>query len=172
MKRVNARAVYTGTLVAILGAVAGFSLATVAITSSTQSGQANYVSAGGAVTGLTFTSAVLGSVGLLAPSASSGTASSPQALIIGTNTFCVSASCTSGHVEETVTYSFTTSFAGAILITVTTSATGGGSGTVYLAQATIAVSGSIALVWDYGTSTGTITSITATAQQCSGSTCP
>src|SRR5689334_14357619 len=101
MRRIASRTIYALTLAGVAGLLGGFALASVAITSTTQNGQANFISAGGAVTGLTFSSAVLGSVGLVPPSASTGTASTPQTLGAASNSFCLSASCTTGHIQET-----------------------------------------------------------------------
>jgi hypothetical protein len=171
MKRIGGRAIYVGTIVAILAMIGGFVAATVSITNSSQNSQANFVSASGAVTGLTYTSTVLTSV-VGSPPASSGTPGAPQTLAAGANTWCVSAACTNGDVSENITYTFTVALAGSIMIHVNVVATSNTVRTVYLAQAGTAVAGTIVLVVDLGTTTSTITSITVTAQQCSGATCP
>lgn len=173
MKRIGGRAVYVGTIVAILAMIGGFVAATVAITNSSQNSQANFVSATGAVTGLSYTSSVLASVAG-APAAPTGTAAAPQAVIAGANVFCVSATCTNANVAENVTYTFTTSMTGSVQLTINVVASTNTLRTVYLAQASTAVAGTIILVVDVGTATSTITSITVTAQQCTGAggTCP
>jgi hypothetical protein len=172
-KRIPGRTIYAATILAMLGLVGGYALATISITASTQTGEANYISAGGAITGLSYTSTVLSMTSNPAPAASTGTSSAPQLLLIGANAFCAN-TCTAGDVAEIVTYTFTTSFAGAAQIKMqVTASSGGGSTTFYLAQAVVAVSGTIVLTWDMGTSTSTITAVTLTAQQCSSSTsCP
>ena len=172
-KRIPGRTIYAATILAMLGLVGGYALATISITSSTQNGQANYISAGGAITGLTYTMTELSMTANPAPSASSGSPTAPQALVTGANAFCAN-TCTAGDVAEITTYTFTTSFAGAAQIKMqVTASAGGGSTTFYLAQASTAVGGTIVLTWDMGTSTATITAVTLTAQQCSSSTsCP
>ncbi|HEV2317477.1 MAG TPA: hypothetical protein VGV89_07890 [Thermoplasmata archaeon] len=142
------------------------------MTNSSQNGEGNFVSASGAVTGLTYTSTVLGVTGSPAPSSSSGTAGAPQAVAAGANDFCAN-TCTAGDFAQVVTYTFTTSMSGSIQITIqVTATTGGGAATIYLKQAAAAVGGTIVLTWDLGTATNSITSVTLTAQQCSGATCP
>ena len=172
-RRISEKAVYVATILAMLGLVGGYALATISVTASTQNGIANYVSAGGSITGFTYSSTQLKAVGTPAPSASTGTATAPQSLIAVLDAYCAN-TCTTGDLAEIVTYSFTTSFSGAVQIALqVTASSGGGSATIYLAQATIAVTGSITITWDLGATTSTITSVSATAQQCSSSTtCP
>jgi hypothetical protein len=170
MKRWNGKAIYAGTIVAMLALVAGFVAATVAITNSSQNAEGNFVSASGSVTGLTYASTQLLSV-TGSPAASSGSASSPQALVAGANTFCAT-TCTNGNPSEQITYDFTTSLAGSIEINVNVIAGSTTTSTLYLSQASTAVGGTIVIVVDVGSATSTIQSVTVTAQQCGGSTCP
>jgi len=172
--RTKRRMVYAATIVGILALVSGFALASIGLTFSNQNAQGNYVKSSGAVTGLTYTSTVLGSTSNPAPSSSSGTATSPQAVVSGVNAFCANA-CTSEDFAELATYTFTTSMVGSILITIQVTATAdGGAATIYLMQATTAVAGTIVLTWDLGTANATLTAVTLTDQQCTGSsgTCP
>ena len=172
-RRISEKAVFVATILAMLGLVGGYALATISVTASTQNGIANYVSAGGSITGFTYSSTQLKTVATPAPSASTGTATAPQSLLVVLDAYCAN-TCTSGDIAEIVTYAFTTSFSGAVQITIqVTASSGGGSATLYLAQATVAVAGSITITWDLGTSTATITAVSVTAQQCSSSTtCP
>ena len=170
MKRIGGRAIYVGTIVAILALVAGFVAASVAITNSTQSAEANYVNASGSVTGLTYSSTVLTSV-TGSPVASTGTAGTPQTLASGTNTFCAT-TCTNGNPSEDISYTFTTSLAGSIEINLNVIAGSTTTTTVYLAQAGTAVGGTIVIVTDVGSGTSTISSVTVSAQQCASSSCP
>ena len=170
MKRIGGKAIYAGTMVAILALVAGFVAASVSISNSSQSAQGNFISANGAVTGLTYTSTVLSSV-TGSPAASTGTASAPQALASGANIFCAT-TCTNGNPSEEVTYTFTASLSGAIMINLNVIAASTTTTTVYLAQAGTPVAGTIVLVTDVGSGTSTISSVTVTAQECSGATCP
>jgi molybdenum cofactor biosynthesis enzyme len=172
-RKISRRTIYIGTVIAMVAMVGGFALATIGISNSAQNAEGNYISSSGAVTGLTYTSTVLGAVSNPAPSAGTGSASAPAAVVSGTNTFCVSSTCTAGDPAQTVTYTFTTSMSGSIQIEITVTATsGGGTYTLYEKQATTATSGTLVLVWDMGTSTNTITAVTLAAQQCSGATCP
>ena len=170
MKRIGGKAIYAGTVVALVALIAGFVAASVSISGSTQNAQGNFISANGAVTGLTYTSTVLSSV-TGSPTASTGTSGTPQTLAAGANTFCA-INCLNGNVSEEVTYTFTTSLAGAVMINVNVIAASTTTTTLYLAQAGSAVGGTVVIVVDVGSATSTITSVTVTAQQCSGSTCP
>lgn len=171
--RLRRRSVYLTTVVGMFAMVGGFALATIAVANSAQNAEGNYISSSGAVTGLTYTSTVLGAVSNPAPSAGAGTASVPAAVVAGANTFCVSAGCASGNPAQTVTYTFTSSMTGSVQIEITvTAASGGGTYTLYEKQAATAVGGTLVLVWDLGPSTNTITAVTLAAQQCSGATCP
>lgn len=169
MKRIGGRAIYVGTIVAILALVAGFVAASVAISNSTQNAEANYVNASGAVTGLSYTSTVLTSV-TASPVASTGTATAPQTLSSGSNVFCAT-TCANGDPSEDVTYTFTTSMTGAIEINLNVIAGATTTTSLYLQQPGTAVSGSIVIVTDVGAASSTISSVTVTAQQCATS-CP
>ncbi|MCI4334792.1 MAG: hypothetical protein L3K04_04100 [Thermoplasmata archaeon] len=171
--RVPGRLVYLATLVGIFALVGGFALATLTTTSNQLYAQGDYTSAAGAVVGFGYTSAQLTSTANPAPATPTGTSSAPQVLASGTNAFCAN-TCTAGDFALVATFTFTTSFSGAVQITITTSASSaGGSDVIYLAQASTAVSGTVVVTWDLGTSALTLTSITLTDQQCSSSTsCP
>ena len=175
MKR--SKAFYAATIFAMVALTAGFVLGAITLGTSTQNGQGNLVTASGAVQGLTYTSTVLGATPTAVPPASTGTAAAPQALVAGANPFCANA-CVAGDFAETVTFSFTSTapaFAGSAMITITVS-TGapatGGTTTLFLKQAAVAVTGTIVVTWDLGAGGGTINSVTLTAQQCTGATCP
>ncbi len=173
MKRIGGKAIYGATAVTVVALIAGFAIATISLTSSSQSASGNYVSSLGAVTGLTYTSTVLGATSNPAPSASTGSAGAPEAVVTGTNAFCASASCTAGDFAQLITYTFTTSMTGSIQITIfVTASAGGGSATIYLKQAVIAVGGTMVLTWDLGSATSTLTAVTLSDQQCSSATCP
>ncbi|MCI4331674.1 MAG: hypothetical protein L3K19_07520 [Thermoplasmata archaeon] len=147
-------------------------MASITLTNTTQTGEGNYVNSSGGVTGVTYTSTVLGATTNPAPSASSGSAGAPQAVVTAANAFCVN-TCTAGDFAQVITYTFTTSMSGSILISVqVTASAGGGSGTLYLKQAGTAVGGTIVLTWDLGTGSSTLTAVTLGLQQCSGATCP
>jgi hypothetical protein len=172
MQRIAGRLIYGVTGAMVVALVAGFALATIALTNSSQNASGNYVSSAGAVTGVTYTSTVLGATSNPAPSASTGTGGAPQVVVTGANAFCAN-TCTAGNFAELTTYTFTTSMTGSILITYyVTASSGGGSTTIYLKQAGTAVAGTIVLTWDIGTTTSTLTSVTLSVQQCSGATCP
>ena len=168
MKRIGGRAIYAGTIVAILALVAGFVAASIAVNTTNQNAQGNFVSSTNAVTGLTYTSTVLAPI-VSAPSAQGGgSQSTPPALAAGANAVCVSATtCTNGHVSDEITYTFTTSLAGSIQISVDVIGNSTVSGTVYFAQAGTPVAGTIVISVDLGTS-NVIQSVTLTAQQCTG----
>lgn len=172
-ERVPGRLVYLATLVGIFALVGGFALATLTTNSTQLYAQGDYTSAAGAVSGFTYNSAQLTSTSNPAPSDPTGTSSAPQTLVSGANDLCAN-TCTAGDFALVATYTFTTSFTGAIQITVQTAASAaGGSTTIYLAQASTAVSGTVVITWDLGTSALTLTSMTLTDQQCSSSTsCP
>jgi hypothetical protein len=164
--------VYVATAAAILALVAGYALATITLNSATQNAGGTYVNASGQVTGLTYTITQLEAVANPAPAASSGSALTPQAVVAGANAFCAT-TCTAGDLAEVVTYSFTTSLSGSIMVSIQLTATSGGGSTIlYLQQAATPVAGTIAITWDAGTGGNTITSVTVTDQQCSGATCP
>lgn len=166
--RAKRRIVYAATIIGILALVSGFALASIGLTYTTQNAQGNYVNSSGAVTGLTYTSTVLSSTSNPAPASSTGTAGTPQALTTGVNAFCANA-CTAEDFAEIVTYTFTASMAGSILITIQIIATAGsGATTIYLAQASTATAGTIVLTWDLGTATNTLTGVTLSDQQCTG----
>lgn len=172
MRRMAGRTIYIATVATILAMIGGFTIASIGLTNSSQNAQGNYVSSSGAVTGLTYTSTVLGATSNPAPAAPTGSAGAPQAVVTGSNAFCAN-TCTAGDFAQVVTYTFTTSMTGSIQFTVSaTASSGGGSTTIYLKQAGTAVSGTIVFTWDLGTSTSTLTAITLGAQQCSGATCP
>jgi hypothetical protein len=172
-KMVKRKGVYLATLVVVLAIVAGYAAASIVLNSSTQHASGNYISGASSVTGLTYTATVLGVTSDPPPAASSGTGTAPQALVAGPNAFCGSSSCVGGDFSQQVTYTFTTSMAGAVFITVQVAAnSGAGTVTLYLGQASTAVAGSIVIYWDLGTS-NTLTAVTTTAQQCSTPTaCP
>lgn len=172
MNRISGRVIYGLTGAAIIAMIAGFAIASISLTSTTQNASGNYVNASGGVTGVTYTSTVLGATSNPAPSASTGTGGAPQAVVSGANAFCAN-TCTAGDFAEVVTYTFTTSMAGSIQISIQVSASaGGGSTTIFLKQAATAVGGTIVLTWDLGNSSSTLTSVTLGLQQCSGATCP
>jgi hypothetical protein len=172
MNRINGKLIYGVTAASILALVAGFAMASISLTSSTQNASGNYVQSSGAVTGVTYTSTVLGATSNPAPAASTGTAGAPQAVVSGANVFCAN-TCTAGDFAQIVTYTFTNSMAGAIQITIQlTASVGGGSATLYFAQAATAVGGTIVLTWDAGAATSSLTAVTLGLQQCSGATCP
>jgi hypothetical protein len=172
-QKVPGRLVYLATLVGILALVGGFALATLTTTSTQLYAQGDYTSAAGAVNGFAYNSAQLTSTSNPAPAASTGTDTAPQTLASGANDICAN-TCTAGDFALVATYTFTTSFSGAVQITVQTAASAaGGSTTIYLGQASTAVSGTVVITWDLGTSALTLTSMTLTDQQCSSSTsCP
>ncbi|HZY92472.1 MAG TPA: hypothetical protein VFG07_06850 [Thermoplasmata archaeon] len=168
MKRIGGRAIYAGTIVAILAMVAGFVAASIAVNTTSQNAQGNFVSSTNAVTGLTYTSTVLTPV-VSAPAGQGGGAqASPPVLASGANTVClVPTACTNGHVSDEITYTFTTSLAGSVEFNVDVIGNTTISGTVYFAQAGTPVAGTIVIVADLGTS-NVIQSVTLTAQQCTG----
>ncbi|MCI4368657.1 MAG: hypothetical protein L3K09_03745 [Thermoplasmata archaeon] len=173
MRRISGKVIYGATAVGIFALIGGFAIASISLTSSTQNASGNYVSSSGGVTGVTYTSTVLGATTNPAPSASTGTGGAPQAVVAGANAFCASASCTAGDFAQVVTYTFTVSMTGSIMITIqVTASAGGGTSTLYLKQAGSAVAGTIVLTWDVGTATSTLTAVTLGVQQCSGATCP
>lgn len=168
MKRVHGRAIYLATIVAIFGMVGGFALASIALSTTNQNAEGNFVSSAGAVTGLTYTSTVLGATASPAPSASTGSAATPQALVAGANAFCAN-TCTASNYAEIVTYTFTTSLTGSVQITIQVSTSAGtGTATLFLAQANTPTSGTISMTWDLGSASVTLNSVTLTAQQCTG----
>jgi hypothetical protein len=172
MRRIKGRIIYGITVATILALLAGFTMGSITLTNTSQNGAGNYVNANSGITGVTYTSTVLGATTNPAPSASSGSAGAPQAVVTGANAFCLN-SCTAGDFAQVVTYTFTTSMAGSILITVqVTASAGGGSDTIYLKQAGTAVAGTVALTWDLGTGSSTLTAVTLGIQECSGATCP
>ncbi len=172
MRRIGGRLIYVATASAIFALIGGFAIASIGLTNSSQNAQGNFVSSAGAVTGVTYTSTVLGATTNPAPPASTGTAGAPQAVVAATNAFCAT-TCTAGDFAQVVTYTFTTSMTGSIQISIqVTASAGGGSTTLYLKQATVAVAGTIVITWDVGTATSTLTAVTLGLQQCSGATCP
>jgi hypothetical protein len=174
MRRIAGRAIYVATAVAVVALIGGFAIASIALTSTSQNAQGNYVSSTGAVTGLTYTSTVLNSTNSPPPPASSGTAAAPQALVASENAFCASPTCTAADFAQTVTYTFTASMTGSVQITIHVTATfDGGAATIYLKNSA-AVAGTIVLTWDLGTATSTLNGVTLAAQQCTGAggTCP
>lgn len=172
-RKVPGRAIYVGTLVALFGVLGGYALATIAVSASTQNAEGNYVSAGSGVAGLTYSSAVLNTTTNPAPAASTGTHTAPQSLVNGANALCAN-TCAAGDFAEVVTYTFTTSLSGAFELNVQVQATsGGGQVTLYLQAPATNNGGTIAITWDLGNGSNTITSVTVTAQQCSSTTsCP
>ena len=170
MKRVSGRAIYAGTMVAIVALVAGFVAASVAITNTTQNAEGNYVNASGAVTGLTYQSTELTSV-TGSPAASTGTPTAVQALASGGNTFCAT-TCVNGDPSEDITYGFDATLAGSIEISVNVIAAGTTTAILYLSQAATPTTGTILIVVDVGTTTSSISSVTVTAQQCASANCP
>jgi hypothetical protein len=172
MKRIGGRVIYAVTAAAALALVGGFAIASISLTNSSQNAQGNLVNASGAVTGITYTSTVLGATSNPAPAASTGTGGAPQVVVSGANDFCAN-TCTASDFAQVVTYTFTTSMTGSIQIQIQVSASaGGGTATLYLKQAGTAVGGTVVITWDMGTSTATLTSVTLALQQCSGATCP
>ncbi|MCI4319843.1 MAG: hypothetical protein L3K23_06915 [Thermoplasmata archaeon] len=172
MNRINGKLIYGVTAASILALIAGFAMASISLTTTTQNATGNYVNASGAVTGVTYTSTVLGATSSPAPAASTGTGAAPQAVAAGANAFCAN-TCTAGDFAQVVTYTFTTSMAGSIQINIQVTATvGGGVATLYLKQAGAAVAGTIVITWDVGSATSSLTAVTLGLQQCSGATCP
>jgi hypothetical protein len=172
MRRIEGRTIYVATAATILALIGGFTIGSIGLTNSTQNASGNFVSSSGAVTGVTYTSTVLGATSNPAPSASTGSAGAPQVVVTGANNFCAN-TCTAGDFAQIVTYTFTTSMTGSIQISIqVTASSGGGSATIYLKQAGTAVGGTVVLTWDVGTSTSTLTAVTLGVQQCSGATCP
>ncbi len=172
MRRVSGKLIYGVTAASIVALVAGFAMAAIALTNTSQNGAGNFVSASGAVTGNTYTSTVLGATSNPAPAASTGTAGVPQAVVTGANAFCAT-TCTAGDFAQVVTYTFTVSMTGSIQISIqVTASVGGGSTTLYLKQAAAAVAGTIVITWDVGTASSSLTAVTLGLQQCSGATCP
>lgn len=168
MKRIGGRAIYAGTIVAILALVAGFVAASISVNSTTQNAQGNYVNNAGAVLGLTYTATELLPVSGSPAVQAAGSQATPPVLVAGANIVCIAAtSCTNGHVADQVTYTFLSTFAGSVEIAVDVIASTTITGTVYFAQATSPVAGTIVIVVDLGTS-NTIQSVTLTAQQCTG----
>ena len=168
MKRVHGRAIYLATIVAIFGLVGGFALASIALSTTSQNAEGNYVNSAGSVTGLTYSSTVLSATASPAPGASTGSATTPQTVAAGTNAFCAN-TCTANDYAEIITYAFTTSMTGSVEITVHVSTSAStGTATIYLAQATTATSGTIVITWDLGSASLTLNSVTLTAQQCTG----
>ena len=164
--------IFVATAAAIVALTAGFALASIALTNSSQQAGGNYVSATGAVTGLTYTVTVLGATTNPAPAAPSGTAGSPQAVAAGANALCLN-TCTAGDLAEEVSYTFTTSMTGSVQITIqVTASAGGGTTTLYVKQAATAVAGTLLLTWDLGSASSTLTAVTLADQQCATATCP
>jgi hypothetical protein len=173
--RISGRLVYAGTIITLLALVAGFVIASITVTQSNQSAQGNYVTATGAVTGVSYTSTVLSYTPSPAPTAPTGTAAAPQAVAAGANNFCITATCTAYDPAQVVTYTFTAGMTGSIQISYVIQTTTGPASiatTVYLKQAATAVAGTIVLVADLGTTGATITGTTLSVQECSGATCP
>jgi hypothetical protein len=169
------RRVTAATLTALVLFVAGFAIASIAVNHSNQSAAGNFVTASGAVTGLTYTSAVLAYTASPAPSAPTGTGAAPQALVVGANAFCVSATCTAYDPAELVTYTFTALLAGSVEVSLALVLASGPATiatTLYLKQAATAIAGTIVLVVDLGTGGAVLSGLTLDAQQCSGATCP
>ena len=174
MKRIGGRLIYGVTAATVFALIAGFAIASISLTASSQNAGGNFVSSNGAVTGLTYTSTVLGATSNPPPAASSGSAATPQALVANANSFCAT-TCVAGHFAEVVTYTFTTSMTGSIQILIQVTATpGNGTATLYLKQAATAVGGTIVLTWDAGNATATLTAVTLVDQQCvgAGGSCP
>jgi hypothetical protein len=165
----------TATLAALLLFVAGFAVASIVVTHSSQNGSGNYVTASGTVAGLTYTSSVLAFTGSPAPAASTGSSATPQALVVGANVYCVSATCTAYDPAELVTYTFTAVLAGSVQVSLALILTSGPATvatTLYLKQAATAVAGTVVLVFDLGTGGAVISGLTLNAQQCAGASCP
>ncbi len=172
MKRIGRKVIYGATVAGVVALVTGLAIGVISLAHQNQNATGSYVSYGGTVTGLTYTSTVAGKVPNPAPAASTGTALSPQVLASGANIFCAT-TCTANDRSMNITYTFSTSMAGAIQITVqVTASAGSGSTTLYLRQASVATSGTVVIVWDVGTSTSALTDVTVTIHQCSGPTCP
>ena len=164
----HGRAIYLATIVAIFGLVGGFALASIALSTTSQNAEGNYVNSSGAVGGLVYTSTVLGATPTPAPAASTGTALAPQTVAGGVNAFCAT-TCNPHDYAEVITYTFTTSMTGSVQISIDVSTSvSTGTATIYLAQATTATSGTIQITWDLGSASLTLNSVTLTAQQCTG----
>ena len=162
-------------LLVVLAGVAlasGLTFAGVALTHSDQQARGDHTNYSGTVTGLTYYSSGSGTVSNPAPSASTGTANSPQPLVAGANKFCAT-SCVAANQALLIQYNFSTSLSGSISIAFTvTAGSGSGSTTLYFAQASTAVTGTILVSWDVGATIPVTTSVTLVIHQCSGPTCP
>jgi hypothetical protein len=177
--KITRRTAYVGTVVAILLMAGGFALASsgILLNHGTQNGTGQNTAAAGPIVGVTYGGTELNVTNTQTVTLQSGLGSSASAvhLAAGVNAFCMTATCTDGDFSEQVTYAYTTSFAGAMLINlyVGTSA-GSGQATLVVAQSSPASAGTILMVWDLGTSTVTVNSLTVTLYQCTGAgnTCP
>jgi hypothetical protein len=177
--KLTRRSAYVGTVVALFVMVGGFAIATsgILLSHSTQNGTGQNTAGNGAVTGVTYGGTELNVTNTQTTTLQTalGSSSSPIHLAAGQNAFCMNANCVDGDFSEQVTYTFTTSFTGTMLVNlyVGTSA-GSGQDTLVVAQSNPASAGTVLLVWDLGTSTVTVTSLTVTVYQCTGAggTCP
>jgi hypothetical protein len=168
MKR--SRAFYAATIFAMVALTAGFVLGAITLSNSSQNAGGNLVNGSGAVTGLSYTSTVLGATPNPVPAAPTGTAAVPQAVVVGANALCAN-TCTAGDFDQTISYTFTAGMTGSVMIQVvvtTTLPATGGTATLYLKQAGAPVAGTIAITWDLGNGGGTVTAVTLSDQQCTG----
>ncbi|MCI4319842.1 MAG: hypothetical protein L3K23_06910 [Thermoplasmata archaeon] len=157
-----------GAAALLVGVATGF----ITLGHQNQSATGDHISYSGVVTGLTYTSMVVSTVPNPAPAASTGTTSLQQLLVGGANDFCA-VKCTVGNRSVVVTYSFTTSLAGAIQITVqVTASAGSGTANLYLRQLILPTSGTIVIVWDVGTAVSLLTDVKVTIHQCGLLSCP
>ncbi len=181
------RTVYLGTGIAILALVVGFTLAASnsLLTENNTTGQGETNPSMGAVAGVTYQNTVLN----VTPSPAAmtietylGAPAAPVSLGAGLNVFCMSGGpeahanpCIFGDFSEWQNYSFTTGFTGAMQLTMFVEiGTHGFEQTLYVEQASpTAVGGNLLLLWDFGTSSQSLTGLTVTIDQCSGpATCP
>jgi hypothetical protein len=179
------KTIYVGTVVAILALVSGFALASTGImlTHHNQNASGDFTSTTGPVNGVTWVSTQLNTTNTVTMTVQTalGIPSAPVSLGAGMNVFCLSGNvagsspCTEGDFSEWANYSFTTSFTGAMSVTMSI-ITGAYSAaqTLYVSQpGTGDVAGSIVLVWDLGSNSISVNSVSVTLNQCSGATsCP
>ena len=173
MKRIGGRAIYAGTIIAIFGLVAGFVAASIAINTSNQSAEGNYISPTGSVPGLFYNASILAPIVSAPAMQPAGSQSTPVTLVTGENDVCLSAqtACTNGNLSETINYTFTASLQGSIQISVDVIANSTISGTLYFAAASPGTTGSIVIWVDLGTS-NILQSVSLTAQECLSASCP
>jgi hypothetical protein len=176
--------VYAGTIVAILALVGGFTIAAsnVLLSHHTQNSSGDNIGAAGPVNGVSYVSTELNVTNTQTMTVQTvlGGPTAPVTLGGNMNVFCMSGNvggsspCVSGDFGEWANYSFSTSFSGTMSVTMYMyTSTYSAAQTLYVEQAGTPVSGNLVLVWDLGTSTVSVNSITITLNECQGaSSCP